>query len=212
MKLFFPEKLERYAHDHTTSAPDFLEELEAETKKRMPEYQMLTGRVEGTLLRMLVSISGAKRVVDIGTYTGYSALMMAEALPPDGELITCEISEEYAEIALRYIARSPHSGKIRLRVGAALETLREIPSGSTDFVFIDADKSSYPEYYEESLRILRSGGLIAVDNVFWSGKVLKPGDRDSLAITEFNELVKSDRRVEKVMLSVRDGVYLIRKL
>lgn len=212
MKLFFPEKLERYAHDHTTRAPDFLEELEAETKKRMPQSQMLTGRVEGTLLRMLVGISGAKRVVDIGTYTGYSALMMAEALPPDGELITCEISEEYAEIALRYIARSPQSGKIRLRVGAALETLREIPSGSTDFVFIDADKSSYPEYYEESLRILRSGGLIAVDNVFWSGKVLKPGDRDSLAITEFNELVKSDQRVEKVMLSVRDGVYLIRKL
>ncbi len=204
--------MERYAHAHTTRPSDLMEELERETKKCVPMSQMLTGRVEGTLLRMLVRISGAKKVVDVGTYTGYSALMMAEGLPPDGELITCEVSEDHAELALRFIARSPRANQIRLRLGHALDTLREIPSGSTDFVFIDADKSSYSDYYEESLRILRHGGLIAVDNVFWSGKVLNPGDEDSLAIVEFNELVKNDERVEKVMLSIRDGVYLIRKL
>lgn len=212
MKLFFPEELQRYAREHTTRPTALLEELEMETIKCVPMPQMLIGRVEGTLLRMLVSISGAKRVVDIGTYTGYSALMMAEALPPDGELITCEISETYAEIALKFIARSPHASKIRLRLGPAIDTLREIPAGSTDFIFIDADKTSYPGYYAESLRVLRSGGLIAVDNVFWSGRVLSPGDEDSRAIAEFNERVNNDERVEKVMLSVRDGVYLIRKL
>lgn len=204
--------MERYAHAHTTRPSDLLEELERETKKCVPMSQMLTGSVEGTLLRMLVRISGAKKVVDVGTYTGYSALMMAEGLPPDGELITCEVSKDHAELALRFIARSPRANQIRLRLGHALDTLREIPSGSTDFVFIDADKSSYSDYYEESLRIIRHGGLIAVDNVFWSGKVLNPGDEDSLAIVEFNELVKNDERVEKVMLSIRDGVYLIRKL
>jgi caffeoyl-CoA O-methyltransferase len=212
MRLFFPEELERYAHAHTTRPSELMEELERQTKKCVPMSQMLTGRVEGTLLRMLVRISGAKRAVDVGTYTGYSALAMAEGLPPEGELITCEISEDHAELALRFIARSPRANQIRLRLGHALDTLREIPSGSTDFVFIDADKLSYPDYYEEGLRILRRGGLIAVDNVFWSGKVLDPKDGDSRAISEFNELVKNDERVEKVMLSVRDGVYLIRKL
>ncbi|MEJ2324546.1 MAG: hypothetical protein P8Y77_07125 [Nitrospirota bacterium] len=109
MKLFFPEELERYADAHTTRPTEFLEELERETKKCVPMSQMLTGRVEGTLLRMLVRISGAKKVVDVGTYTGYSALMMAEGLPPDGEIITCEISEDHAELALRFIARSPRA-------------------------------------------------------------------------------------------------------
>jgi caffeoyl-CoA O-methyltransferase len=212
MKLFFPEELERYADAHTTRPTEFLEELERETKKCVPMSQMLTGRVEGTLLRMLVRISGAKKVVDVGTYTGYSALMMAEGLPPDGEIITCEISEDHAELALRFIARSPRANQIRLRLGHAIDTLREIPSSSADFVFIDADKLSYADYYAESLRILRHGGLIAVDNVFWSGRVLDPKDEDSRAIAEFNEVVKNDERVEKVMLSIRDGVYLIRKL
>ncbi|MEJ2324607.1 MAG: hypothetical protein P8Y77_07430 [Nitrospirota bacterium] len=114
--------------------------------------------------------------------------------------------------ALRFIARSPRANQIRLRLGHAIDTLREIPSSSADFVFIDADKLSYADYYAESLRILRHGGLIAVDNVFWSGRVLDPKDEDSRAIAEFNEIVKNDERVEKVMLSIRDGVYLIRKL
>jgi caffeoyl-CoA O-methyltransferase len=177
----------------------------------MENPQMLTGKVEGRLLQMLVRISGAKRVVEVGTFTGYSALMMAAGLPESGELVTCEISRECAQIARRYFKKSVYGRKIRLHLGSALDTLSRLPDRSADLVFIDADKPSYALYYEESIRILRKGGLIAVDNVLWSGSVLKPDDNDSRAIASLNERVKGDRRVEKVMLTVRDGIYLIRK-
>lgn len=211
MDMFLPEELERYVKDHAEPVSPLFEDLERETRERTGRPGMLTGRVEGALLRMLVRISGAKRVVEIGTFTGYSALMMAEALPEDGELLTCEVSREHASIARAFFDRSPHGFKVRLAVGPAAATLREIPEGSADFVFIDADKESYPLYYEESIRILRPGGLIAVDNVLWSGRVLSPADGASRAIAAFNRTVRSDVRVEKVMLPVRDGVYLILK-
>ncbi|MGW8273320.1 MAG: O-methyltransferase, partial [Thermodesulfovibrionales bacterium] len=150
--------------------------------------------------------------VEIGTFTGYSALMMAEGLPEQGELITCERSEQFAGIARRYFRRSPHGGKIRILMGNAAETLREIHDRSVDFVFIDADKKSYVLYYEESLRMIKPGGLIAVDNTLWYGRVLSPQDEDSLAIAGFNMMVSEDSRVEKVLLTIRDGVTLIRKL
>lgn len=215
MKPLFPKDIKLYTHEHTSPVPPLLEELERETRERVPNSQMLTGRVEGTLLQMLVRISGARRVVDIGTYTGYSALMMAGGLPEDGELITCEVSEAHADIARRYFKRSPDGKKIRLAFGPALQTLSGLQGESVDFVFIDADKASYPAYYDESMRILRRGGLIAVDNVLWSGRVLassdEAADQDTRAIIAFNEKVRGDGRVEKVMLTVRDGVYLIRK-
>jgi caffeoyl-CoA O-methyltransferase len=206
-----PGTIEIFALDHTTPLPELLEELQRETHEKMENPQMLVGRVEGRLLQMLVRISGAKRVVEIGTFTGFSALMMAEGLPDDGELITCEISQECAEIAKRYFDRSSHRDKIRLRVGPAINALRGMPHRSADFVFIDADKTSYMDYYEEGMRILKSGGLITVDNVLWSGRVLNPRDEDSRAIAEFDRRVMEDSRAEKVMLTVRDGLYLIRK-
>ncbi len=209
--MFLPEELARYIEDHTGPVPPLLEELERETREKTRNPGMLTGKVEGTFLRMLVRVSGARKVVEIGTFTGYGALMMAEGLPADGELITCDVSEEHASIARRYFDRSPHGKKIRLVLGPAAETLRKIPDGSVDFVFVDADKESYPAYYEESVRILRTGGLIAADNVLWSGRVLSPEDEDARAIAFFNSRVQGDDRVEKVMLPVRDGVYLIRK-
>ena len=211
MPLDLPEELERYIEEHVGPVSTLLEELERWTKEKTGRPGMLTGRVEGALLRMLVRIAGAKRVVEIGCFTGYSALMMAEGLPEDGELVTCEIAEEYASIAQKYFDRSTHGKKIRLLLGPALETLAGIDDGSVDFVFIDADKERYPLYYGESVRILRSGGLIAADNVLWYGRVLSPEDEESRAIVSFNRIVKQDERVEKVMLPVRDGVYLIRK-
>jgi caffeoyl-CoA O-methyltransferase len=210
--MFLPEELARYVEGNVGPVSPLLEELERETRKRTGRPGMLTGRVEGAFLRMLVQLSGAKNVVEIGTFTGYSALMMAEGLPADGELITCEVSGEYASIARKYFDRSPHGRKIRLALGPASETLRGVPDGSVDFVFIDADKGSYSLYYEESIRILRGGGLIAADNVLWYGRVLSPEDDDSRAIVSFNRKAMSDDRVEKVMLPVRDGVYLIRKI
>ena len=209
--LIVPGTIEIFALDHTTHLPELLEDLQRETHEKMENPQMLTGRVEGRLLQMLVRISGAKRVVEIGTFTGFSALMMADGLPDDGELITCEISPEFAEFAQRYFDRSRHMDKLRLRIGPAINALRGMPNRSADFVFIDADKTSYINYYEEGMRILKSGGLMTVDNVLWSGRVLNPRDEDSGAIAEFDRMVMEDTRAEKVMLTVRDGLYLIRK-
>jgi len=206
-----PEKIEQYIRSHSEPVSPLLEELERETRERTSEAQMLSGRVEGRLLKMLIQLSGSKTVVEIGTFTGYSALMMAEGLPEDGELYTFEVNEEYARMALGYFERSPHAEKIKLVFGNAIDMIKEIRDKTVDFIFIDADKTSYPLYYEEGLRILRGGGLIAVDNTLWSGRVLDPRDDDAKAIALFNETVRSDSRVEKVLLSVRDGVTLIRK-
>lgn len=211
MKLFVPKKIERYAADYTSPLSPLLEELQRETIRTMDNPQMLTGVVEGRLLQMLVTISGAERVLEIGTFTGFSALMMAEGLPDDGELITCEINKEHAAFARKYFRKSPHGRKIRLKMGSAVNTLKKISGRSIDFIFIDADKASYPLYYSESMRVLRKGGLIAADNALLSGKALAPDDSDSRAIAVFNETVKNDSRAEKVFLPVRDGVYLIRK-
>ncbi len=205
--------LEAYVDSHTDGLSDLLIELAAETEKLTGRMQWSIGKVEGKLLQLLVKVSSSKKVVEIGTFTGFSALLIAEALPQDGRLITCEANPEFAVIAGRYFERSPHGPKIDLRLGPALQTLSALPAGGTDLVFIDADKPSYGAYYDQALRLLRGGGLIFVDNVFWRHKIFKSNitNENARAIASFNEKVNSDPRVEKVMLSVRDGVYLIRK-
>jgi caffeoyl-CoA O-methyltransferase len=210
-ELFSSVQIEEYVHMYTSPVSRLLQDLEQETHEKTDMPEMLTGAVEGRLLQMLVSILRARRVVDIGTFTGYSALMMAEGMPKNGELITCEISREYASIARRYFKKSPYREKIKLRPGPAIETLRQIPDESTDFVFIDADKPSYTDYYMESVRIVKKNYLIAVDNALWSGRVFDPQDEDSRAIARLNKTVRKDRRVEQVLLTVRDGIYLILK-
>ena len=206
-------KLEAYVDSHTDDISELLTDLARETEALTGRMRWSIGKVEGKLLQMLVKISGSTRVVEIGTFTGFSALLMAEALPAEGRLITCEANPEYADIASRYFDRSPHGAKIDLRVGPALQTLAGLEDRETDFVFIDADKPSYGRYYDEALRLLKTGGLIFVDNVFWRQKIFKPRitNENAKAIAAFNEKVNADQRVEKVMLSVRDGVYLIRK-
>ncbi len=208
------EIVENYVDAHTDDVSLLLEELLAETEKITGRSRWSIGKVEGKLLQMLIKISNTKRVVEVGTFTGYSALVMAEALPEDGILTTCENSREYADIAQRYFEKSPYGKKIQLKLGPALQSLKAIPDNSEDFVFIDADKPSYGIYFDEALRILRSGGIIFVDNVFWRYKIFKKKitNENARAIEAFNEKVRQESRVEKVMLSVRDGVYLIRKL
>ena len=206
-----PEEIERYAMVHTTPLPALLDELIATTQERLGEQaRMLSGQLEGTLLQLLVASLGARRVLEIGTFTGFSAQMMAAALPDDGELITCDINPKAIEIAKGYFERSPHGRKIKLREGPALETMQSLEPGF-DLVFIDADKTNYINYYEEALRLLAPGGLIAVDNVLWSGRVLAPKDENDHAIVAFNEHVSRDERVTQVMLTLRDGVMLVRK-
>ena len=205
--------IENYITEHTDDVSALLQELLKETEAITGRSRWSIGQVEGKLMQFLVKISGARNAVEIGTFTGFSALMIAEALPDDGRLVTCESRKEYAEIARRYIKRSPYGKKVRLALKPAMQTLKEIADSSIDFVFIDADKPSYSLYLDEALRILRAGGFIFVDNVFWRYKIFKRKitNENAIAIAAFNEKVKAEDRVEKVMLSVRDGIYLIRK-
>lgn len=205
--------IENYVDAHTDDVSLLLDELMTETEKITGRAFWSIGKVEGKLLQLLIKMSGTKRAVEVGTFTGYSALVIAEALPEGGILTTCETSRQYAEIAQRYFNKSPYGRKINLQFGPALQTLKNIPADSEDFVFIDADKPSYGDYFDEALRILSPGGLIFVDNVFWRYKIFKKKitNENARAIADFNEKVRQEDRVEKVMLSVRDGVYLMRK-
>jgi len=200
-----------YAADHTTPLSALLEEIEYFTLTRTPYPSMLTGRVEGRFLQFVAQLSGARHVVDIGTFTGYSSLAMAGGLPDNGKLLTIENNPDHAKIAQDFFDRSPVGFKITLRMGDALEILRTLPDAKTDLVFIDADKRNYSGYYKESMRILRNGGLILADNALWYGRVFDPKDDESRAMADFNVLVKGDNRVEKLFLTIRDGIYLIRK-
>ena len=210
-----PPEIEAYTEAHTSPRPPLFDELREVTYATMESPHMQVGRVEGTLLKTLVAISRARRVVEIGTFTGFSALCMAEALPDDGELVTCDIDPAAARTAQSFFDRSPHGRKIRLRLGDALETVRSLAEGPwIDLVFLDADKERYADYYRELLPRVRPGGLIVADNTLWSGHVLapRPGVETDRAIVAFNRLVDEDPRVENVLLSVRDGILLARKL
>lgn len=205
------KEAERYALGHTSPMSPLLEEVEAFTLAKMPYPSMLTGRVEGRLLQLIVQMSGAREIVDIGTFTGYSALAMAEALPDKGRILTIEHNPDHAGIARAFFRRSPHGSKITLLLGEATEILKTLPDAKTDLVFIDADKENYGTYYMESMRIVRGGGLILADNALWYGRVFNPRDDESRAMADFNELVNMDRRCEKLFLTIRDGIYLMRK-
>jgi len=208
-----PQAIEAYAAAHTRKHSALLAELEAYTNAHCADPQMLTGPIEGALLALLVRLMGAKRVLEVGCYTGYSALSMAGALPDDGTLLTCDRNAETAKIAQSFFDRSPDGGKITLKLGEALETLRALPEQPPfDLAFLDADKENYINYYELILPRLRPGGLLVADNVLWSGRVLKPEKETDKAIVAFNRHVADDPRVAQVMLSVRDGVFLISKL
>jgi len=207
MDRFIDAAVEQFAHDHTEAETDLYVRLREETYRVMQSPQMQVDVIEGRFLQMLVRLSGAKSILELGMFTGYSALMMAEALPDDGHLITCEIDPKAEAIARRYFAESPHRDKITIRMGPALDTIKTL-ADPLDLVFIDADKVNYSNYYEACLPLLKSGGLIIADNVLWSGKVLHPKDADDHAIVVFNRLVQSDPRVKNVCLTVRDGMML----
>jgi caffeoyl-CoA O-methyltransferase len=173
---------------------------------------MLSGPVEGRLLELLVHAVQARLVLELGTFSGFSALSMAAGLPPGGRIVTCEVSLEHAAFARRRIEASLHARRIELRLGPALETIAGLP-GPFDLVFIDAEKTGYRGYYEAVLPKLSDHGLIVVDNTLWSGRVIEPdgGDDDTRALAAFNDHLVSDERVVCVMLTVRDGVTLIRR-
>jgi caffeoyl-CoA O-methyltransferase len=210
------DALHEYLLAHRTPDDPLLDELRAETRRVMGDRSVMQiAAEEGTFLALLVAAIGAKRVVEVGTFTGYSALCMARALPPGGKLLCCDVSEEFTAIGKRFWQKAGVADKIELRLGPALDTLRALPKHEPiDFAFIDADKENYQAYYEEILVRLRPGGLIAIDNVLWSGQVIRPEDQsaNTVAIRAVNDHVAADRRVQSVMLGLSDGLTLARKL
>jgi caffeoyl-CoA O-methyltransferase len=199
-------RIEEYTERFTTPHDPLLAELSEETARELGSTQMLTGPVAGRFLESLVWAAQPKRVLEIGTFSGHSALSMAAALPDDGRIDACEIDPERAAFAQRYFDRSPHGSKITLHVGPALETLDRL-EGTFDFAFLDADKEGYVDYYEAVLPRLSEHGLIVADNTLWSGRVLD----GTTPVSTFNEHVAADPRSVQVILSVRDGMSLIRR-
>jgi caffeoyl-CoA O-methyltransferase len=172
---------------------------------------MMVGPVEGQFLKMLAAMTGARRILEIGMFTGYSTLAWAEALPKDGRVVTCEINPATTEIAKRYFAESSHGSKIEIKLGPALNTLKLL-QGIFDLCFIDADKENYGAYYDHCMELVRPRGLIILDNMLRGGRVLDPQDRASQAVDALNKRIRNDPRVENVLLPIRDGIMLVRKL
>jgi caffeoyl-CoA O-methyltransferase len=206
--------LHRYAVEHS-DRDEVLRELAEETDGLGGVAVMMMAPEQGALTTLLVRAIGARRALEIGTFTGYGAISIARGLPDDGHLLALDVNEEWTAIARRHWERAGLADRIELRLGPALETLASLPSGEPfDFAFIDADKESYPAYYEEALRLLRPGGLMMIDNVFRGGTVIDPEDQDppTLAIRELNDRVASDDRVLSAMVGIADGITLALKL
>lgn len=210
------EKIYQYIKDHATAPSEALEWVEKQTHIRTNHSRMLSGSVQGQIMRMLAQTSGAKDILELGTFTGYSAICLASALPEDGHLDTLEINDELEDLILEGFDKAGLSEKIDLHVGDCKETLRRFREEAReyDLVYIDANKREYCEYYELIFDMVRPGGLILADNVIWDGKVCQdplPQDKQTLGITSFNDMISKDRRVESVILPIRDGLNMIRK-
>ena len=212
------DALERYIHDHTEPEAELLRQLDRETHQRMIAPRMLSGHVQGRLLEMIVRMLRPRRVLEIGTFTGYSALSIAAGLEEDARLDTIEVDDELEEMAQSYFDRSPYGSKIRLHIGSALEVAPTLDT-QFDLVFIDGDKREYPAYYRMLLgddggkALVHSGTILIADNILWSGKVVEPvapNDRHTQALLEFNRLAVEDPRVENVIVPIRDGLNIVR--
>jgi caffeoyl-CoA O-methyltransferase len=209
------DELHAYICAHSTEPDPVQQELIEETEKLGGISLMQIAPEQGAFMSLLVGALGARRVIEVGTFTGYSALAIARALPDDGELLCCDVSEEWTSIAKPYWEKAGVARKIDLRIAPAIETLESLPADeSWDLAFIDADKPSYPDYFEALLPRLRRNGLILVDNVLWMGTVVNPAvdDDQTNAIRAFNDQVADDPRVEAAMIPVGDGITLLRKL
>lgn len=207
MLTLVPELIESYAVAHSTPVSELYERLRQETLASTTAPQMQVGPLEGRLLMLLARLTAAKRAVEVGTFTGYSALSIAEGMAEGGRLITCDVDPVNTAIARRYFAEAAWGDRIELRLGPAIETLPAI-DGPLDLVFIDADKEGYIDYWEHLVPKVRPGGVLLADNVLWSGRILDPSSDSDHALVRFNQHVRADPRVDHVMLTVRDGLTL----
>lgn len=206
-----PIGIEDYAERHSKPMSVLHHKLWVETYSKTRNPGMMVGALEGALLKMLVTLTGARRILEIGMFTGYSTLAWAEALPKGGTIVSCDINPETTEIAKRYFAESPHGSKIEVRLGPAAESLKRV-WGPFDICFIDADKENYPAYYDACVELSRPRGLIVLDNMLRGGRVLNPQDDGTKIIDALNKRIRHDARVENVLLPIRDGIMLVRKL
>lgn len=209
---FLPDDIERYIEEHTRREPEWLQQLYRETWQKVVNPRMLSGHVQGRALSMFSNMIHPKTILEIGTYTGYSALCLAEGLTEDGLLITIDINDELQWIQDKYFALSPYGSRIQRHFGNALDVIPRLQY-DFDVVFMDADKSNYIRYYEMLMQRLKPGAFILIDNVLWSGKITspaQPNDEDTRVLQELNALVNADERVENVLLSIRDGLMVLR--
>lgn len=207
-------ELEKYLENHSSPVNELLVELRRETYQKTTQPHMLSGDYQGQFLSIISRLIQPKTILEIGTFTGYSALCLAEGMAKDGKLITIDRNEELMYLPKKYFDQSPYADQIDFKIGNALDVLDELKDEIYDLVFIDADKSNYINYYEKVIGQVKTGGVLLVDNVLWYGKVLeeaKPNDKDTQVLKEFNDKVAKDDRVEVVILPIRDGISLIRK-
>ena len=197
-----------YCRDHSQADSSLLMELINYTWENEEIPQMISGQLVGNFLKILIKLLRAKRIVEVGTFTGYSALQMAEALSKDGEIHTCELMEKHAKTAQSFFDRSDYGNKITIHQGSALNSLEQLQAGSFDMAFIDADKANYLEYYQRCLALIRGGGVIILDNMLWGGDVLDPQDDDTKALRKTGDFIQSDNRVFNTLLPIRDGLML----
>lgn len=210
---FISEELDDYAVAHSAKEPELLQKLTRETYQKVVQPRMLSGHYQGRILSMIAKLANPKVVLEIGTYTGYSALCLAEGLQPDGILHTIDVNEELVDLQKKYFDASAYAKNIQQHLGPALEIIPQL-EGEFDLVFMDADKPNYPAYFELIIDRLKPGGLILSDNVLWSGKVvepLNPKDTSTKALLEYNKILAEDERLETVLLAIRDGLTVSRK-
>lgn len=212
MNAIVSTEIEAYAEAHSMAESATCRALREETCRCMEAPQMMVGPLEGAFLKLITQTVQAKRILEIGMFTGYSALCFAEALSDDGKIITCEVDQDAAAIARKYFAQSPVGRKIEVKMGPALETMQTL-SGRFDLIFIDADKQNYCNYFRRALDLLSPAGVILIDNVLWDGDVLRqpPPDERTAAIQDLNQMIASDPKVNAVMITIRDGIFLVKK-
>lgn len=208
---FISEELENYCEEYSTSDDMILKSLVDSTMKNEELPHMLCGPLVGGLLQLLIQISNSKNILEIGMFTGYSALKMAQVLPHGGIVHTCELMKKHKQTATKWFSKAGMLSKIQIHEGPALNTLDNFQAGSFDMIFIDADKANYPNYYRRANSLVKKGGIVVFDNMLWSGEVLDPKDEDSLAIKETAMLIKKNNRLTPVLLPVRDGILIYKK-
>lgn len=211
----FSNQLENYLDKHYTAESDLLKNLESETFQKTTQPQMLSGGYQGRLLSLISKITKPKNILEIGMFTGYSTLCLAEGLATNGKIITIDRNEELLYLVNKYFDQSDYSKQIEIKIGNALDVMDQLDLSEFDLFFIDADKSNYINYYEKIVKSAKSGAVILADNVLWYGKVLeesRANDKDTAILKEFNKTVSKDNRVEMLILPIRDGISLIRKL